>query len=154
MVVSFFVGMVAQLFVAALIKGALDITDGKPVSVGSMFEGWDKGKVLIAAFIVSVVTAIGTLLCYFPGIIVGFLLSYTLFFVVDRDMEPVEAMKASFSFITSNLGPTLLYYVLAVVVVIVGAILCGVGLLVAVPIAIVGAAYTFRTLHGQQVVTL
>ena len=154
MVVSLFVGLVAQLFVAGLIKGSLDIADGKPVSVGSMFEGWDKTKVLIAALLVSVATAIGTLLCYFPGLIVGFLLSYTLFFVVDRQMEPVEAMKASFSFITGNLGPTLLYYVLAVLVVIAGAILCGVGLLVAVPIAVGGAAYTFRKLHGQQVATV
>jgi uncharacterized membrane protein len=152
MVVSLVVGLLAQLIVAGLIKGALDTVDGRPVSVGGMFQGWDKVKVLVAALIVSVLTAIGTLLCYFPGLVVGFLLSYTIFFVVDRDLEPVEAVKASFSFVTGNLGPTLLFYILAVLVVIAGAILCGVGLLAAVPIAILGAAYTYRRLHGQQVV--
>ena len=40
---------------------------------------------------------------------------------------------------------------LAVLVVIAGAILCGVGLLVAIPIAVIGTAYTYRRLHGQQV---
>lgn len=154
MLISLVVGLVAQIFVAALIKGSLDIADGKPVSLGGMFEGWDKGKVLIAALIVSVATAVGTLLCYFPGLIAGFLLSYTLFFVVDRGMEPIEAAKASFKFVTGNLGETLLYYLLAVVTIIIGAILCGVGLLVAVPVAVGGAAYTFRKLHGQQVATV
>jgi uncharacterized membrane protein len=149
--VSLVVGLISQLFVAALIKGALDTTDGKPVSLGGMFEGWDKGKVLIAALLVSLATAIGTLLCYLPGLVVGFLTSYTLFFVVDRNLAPVEAIKASISFVTGNLGPTILYYLLGVLVVIAGAILCGVGLLAAVPIAIIGAAYTFRRLHGQQV---
>ena len=151
MVVSLIVGLISQIIVAGLVKGALDTADGKPVSLGGMFEGWDKGKVIIAALIVSVATAIGTVLCYLPGLVVGFLLSYTIFFVVDRNMEPVEAIKASFSFVTANLGPTILYYLLGILVVIAGALLCGVGLLAAVPIAVLGAAYTFRRLQGQQV---
>ena len=151
MVVSLFVGLLAQILVAALIKGALDTVDGKAVSLGGMFEGWDKGAVLVAAIIVSVATAIGTLLCYLPGLVVGFLASYTMFFIVDRQMAPVEAIKASVSFVTGNLGATLLYYVLGALVVIAGAIVCGVGLLVALPVVVIGAAYTFRTLHGEQV---
>ena len=151
MVVSLFVGLLAQILVAALIKGALDTVDGKAVSLGGMFEGWDKGAVLVAAIIVSVATAIGTLLCYLPGLVVGFLASYTMFFIVDKQMAPVEAIKASVSFVTGNLGATLLYYVLGALVVIAGAIVCGVGLLVALPVVVIGAAYTFRTLHGEQV---
>ena len=151
MVVSLIVGLVSQLIVAGLIKGALDTADGKPVSVGGMFEGWDKGKVLIAAIIVSVATAIGTLLCYIPGLIIGFLTSYTIFFVVDRGMEPMDAIKASYAFVTAHLGPTIGYYLLGILVVIAGALLCGVGLLAAVPIAVLGAAYTFRRLQDQQV---
>ena len=151
MVVSLIVGLIAQLIVAGLVKGALDTVDGRPVSLGGMFEGWDKGKVLVAAIIVSVATAIGTLLCYLPGLVVGFLTSYTMFFVVDRNMAPMDAVKASITFVTGNLGQTLVYYLLAALVVIAGAILCGVGLLAAVPIAIIGAAYTFRRLNGQQV---
>jgi uncharacterized membrane protein len=152
MVVSLVVGLIAQLILAALIKGALDTVDGKPVAVGGMFEGWDKGAVLIAAIIVSVATAIGTLLCYLPGLVVGFLMSYTMFFVVDRQMAPVDAVKASVSFVVAHLSDTLVYYLLGVLVVIAGAILCGVGLLAAIPIVLLGAAYTFRRLHDQPVV--
>jgi uncharacterized membrane protein len=152
MVISLVVGLIAQLILAALVKGALDTVDGKPVDVGGMFAGWDKGAVLIAAIIVSVATAIGTLLCYLPGLVVGFITSYTMFFVVDRQMAPVDAVKASISFVMANLSNTLVYYLLGVLVVIAGAILCGVGLLAAIPIVILGAAYTFRRLHDQPVV--
>jgi uncharacterized membrane protein len=149
--VTLVAGLVAQLFIAALVKGALDTVDGRPVAVGAMFAGWDKGKVVVAALIVAVATAIGTALCYLPGLIVGFFTAYTMFFVVDRDLPPWEAVKASVSFVGANLGPTLVYYLLAVLVVFAGAILCGVGLLVAIPIAVIGTAYTYRRLHGQQV---
>ncbi len=151
MLVSLFVGLLAQIIVAALVRGALDTVDGKPVSLGGMFAGWDKGAVLIAALIVAVATAIGTLLCYLPGLVVGFLTSYTMFFIVDKQMSPVDAIKASISFTTGNLGATLLYYVLGVLVAIAGAIACGVGLLVAIPVVLIGAAYTFRTLHHEPV---
>ncbi len=149
--ISLVAGIVAQIIAAGLVKGALDTTDGRQVSLGTMFEGWDKGKVAVAAVLVSVATSIGTLLCYFPGLVVGFLFSYTMFFVVDRDLSPVDAIKASVSFVTSNLGPTLLFYLLGVLVVLAGAILCGVGLLAAIPIAVIGAAFTYRRLNNQMV---
>jgi uncharacterized membrane protein len=149
---SLVIGFVAQLLSAGLIKGALDSVDGKKVSFGEMFAGWDKGQVLVAALLVAVGTFIGTFLCYVGAIVFGYLAQYTIYFVVDRKMSAVEALKASFSFTTSHLGDTLVFYLLAIVVVFVGAILCGVGLLVAVPVALLAQAYTFRRLHDQPVV--
>jgi uncharacterized membrane protein len=63
----------------------------------------------------------------------------------------VDALKASFRLCMDNLGPTILWYLLAVVCLLVGAILCLVGLLVAAPVVLVGVAYTFRRLHGEPV---
>jgi uncharacterized membrane protein len=145
------VSFIAQLLGAGLIKVALDVADGKETSTGEVFAWAAKPKVVAAALIVALATFVGTLLCYLPGIVVGFLLVFTMFFVVDRDMEPMEAVRASIRFTTSHLGETVLFYLLGIVVLIVGAILCGVGLLVAVPVVLLGAAYTYRTLHGQPV---
>ena len=44
-----------------------------------------------------------------------------------------------------------MFYLLGIVAFIVGAILCLVGLLVAAPVVLIGAAFTFRRLNGQQV---
>ncbi len=107
--------VVFNLAAAGLYKGATNITDGKPFSLGQMFDGWDKTQVVIAALIIAVATAIGSFLCYLPGLIVGFLTMFTILFVVDKQMKAVDAIKASIKLVTDNLGPTILFYLLAAV---------------------------------------
>jgi uncharacterized membrane protein len=143
--------LVFQLLAAGLYRGALRVADGYSFSLGELFEGWDKTQVAIAAVLIAVATGIGTLLCYVPGLIVGFLTQFTLLFIVDRQMQAVDAIKASVKLVTDNLGNTILFYLLALVVALVGACLCGVGLLVAYPVVLVGYAYTYRRLQGQPV---
>jgi len=146
-----FVSLVSQALGAGLIKNALNVADGKPTSVGEIGTWATNGKVLTTALIVAVLTAIGTILCYLPGIIVGFLLNWAMFYVVDEDLAPMDAIKASVNFVTNNLGQTIVFYLLGIVAIVVGAILCLVGLLVAVPVLLVAAAFTFRVLNGKQV---
>lgn len=145
------VSLVVQMLGAGLIKNALNVADGQPTSVGEIAAWATKPQVIVAALIVSVATFVGTLLCYVPGIIVGFLLNWTMFYVVDKGLAPMEAAKASVSFATSHLGETVVFYLLGIVAFIVGALLCLVGLLVAAPVVLIGAAYTFRRLSGEQV---
>ena len=77
------VSLIAQALGAGLIKNALNVADGSRCR-------WARSglrrqrQVIVAALIVAVATAIGTLLCYLPGIIVGFLLNWTMFYVVDQ----------------------------------------------------------------------
>ena len=82
----------------------------------------------------------------------GFLTSYTLLFIVDKQMGAIDAIKASYELVTKNLGNTLVYWLLASLITLVGACLCGLGLLVAIPVALVGYAYTYRRLQNQPVV--
>jgi uncharacterized membrane protein len=149
--ISAIIIVVFNLAAAGLYKGATHVTDGKPFSMGQMFEGWDKGQVALAAVIIAVATAIGSFLCYIPGLIVGFLTMFTILFVVDKQMPAIDAIKASIKLVTDNLGNTILFYLLAAVCILVGACLCGVGLLVAAPVVLVALAYTYRRLQGEAV---
>jgi len=143
--------LVFQFLAAGLYRGALRVADGQSFGLGQLFEGWDKGQVAIAAVLIAVATGIGTLLCYIPGLIVGFLAQFTLLFIVDRQMQAIDAIKASIKLVVDNLGNTILFYLLAIVVTLVGACLCGIGLLVAYPVVLVAYAYTYRRLQGQPV---
>ena len=145
------VSLFAQALGAGLIKNALNVADDKPVSMGEIGKWATNPRVITAALIVAVATFIGTILCYIPGIIVGFLLNWTMFYVVDKDMAPMDAAKASVKFAMDHLGDTIVFYLLGIVVLIVGAILCLVGLLVAAPVLLIAAAFTFRKLSGEQV---
>src|SRR4029077_12954067 len=140
--------LVFQFLVAGLYRGALRVADGQDFGVGQLFEGWDKGQVAIAALLIALATFVGTLLCYIPGLIVGFLVQFTLLFIVDKQMKAVDAIKVSVRLVVDNLGNTILFYLLALVVTIIGACLCGVGLLVAYPVVLIAYAYTYRRLQG------
>jgi hypothetical protein len=145
------VNLISQALGAGLIKSALNVADGKPVSMSEVWTWASNGQVITAALIVSVAVFIGSLLCYLPGLILAFLLNWTMFFVVDQDMKAMDAVKASINFVTSHLGETIVFWLLGVVTIIVGAVLCLVGLLVAVPVLLIAAAFTFRVLNGRQV---
>ena len=139
------------LFGAALIRGAFDAVDGREVSVGSMFERWDKLQIIVVALIVSVLSTIGFVLCILPGFAVIFLSWFAAYFVVERGDDAVTALKNSFSFTTSNFGTIFVFALLGLLCFILGAIACLVGLLVAYPVVAVGSAYTYRRLQGQPV---
>jgi hypothetical protein len=147
------VGNIATTLIsAALVKGALDAVDGRPVSFGAMFTGWNKVQVLIAALLTGILTGIGLVLLVLPGLILMFLLWYTNFFVVDEHASAFDAIGRSVRFTAAHVGPLLLTALLAAVVLIGGAVLCLVGLLAAYPIAMLLAAQAFRQLQGRPVV--
>jgi uncharacterized membrane protein len=145
------ISFISQALGAGLIKSALNVVDGKEAHVSEVLAWATKPNVLATAALVSAATFVGTLLCYVPGIIVGFLLAFAMFFVVDKDQAPTQAVRSSVSFITGNLGSLVVFYLLGIVCIIVGTICCLVGLLAAVPVLLAGAAYTFRVLQNEPV---
>lgn len=149
--VSFVGQLVVTIASAGLVKAALLIVDGRPVSLQAAFEGWDKLQLVVASLLVSLATAIGFVLLVIPGIIVAYLMSFSTMFLVDRNLSAIDAIKASIDFTRSRVGDVLVFLLLAIVVVIIGLCLCGVGVLVAGPVALIGGAFTYRVLQGQPV---
>jgi uncharacterized membrane protein len=144
--------LVGQIMLAGLYRGATRVADGKDFSLGQLFEGYNKMQVVFAAIFIGLATGIATVLCYLPGVLIAFLTSYTLFFIVDQELEAAEAIQASVKLVWHNFGHALLYFILAAIVLVIGALLFGIGLLVAGPVALLGFAYTYRRLQGQPVV--
>jgi uncharacterized membrane protein len=151
---AIFVGLfivISLIAGAMLVRAALDLTEGKSLSTGTILKLPSMGPVVVTALIVGGLTLVGTILCYLPGLVVGFLLQFAMYFVLDKGLAPVEACKASFELVKNNLSNTLIWYIVAVVVGGAGAIACGVGVLVTYPIVLIGTAYTYKKLTGQQV---
>ncbi|WP_415624244.1 hypothetical protein, partial [Mycobacterium intermedium] len=137
---------------AAFVSGALALADGQPVSISSFLQPpRNLGSVIVAALLVSIGTSVGYALCVLPGIIFLFFSLFTIPFVVDRSLAPVDALKASFSTINRNLGSALLAYLVVVAVGIVGNAVC-VGGLISIPVSLLIMTYTYRRLSGGNVV--
>jgi uncharacterized membrane protein len=144
--------LVGQVLLAGLFRGATLVTEGKDFSLGQLLEGYSKTHVILASIFISVATGIATVLCYLPGVLIAFLTSYTLFFIVDQQLEAAEAIAESVKMVWHNFGNALLYFILAVIVLAIGALLLGIGLLVAAPVVVFGLAYTYRRLQDLPVV--
>lgn len=136
---------------AAIIRGALDITEGRRFQVSGLFSRLPIGNVLLAGLLVSIITAIGTALFFIPGVIAWFLLLFTPFFVVDRDMSAVDAMKASVGLATKNLGNMLVWVIVGGIVYLLGYCILCIGFIVTGPIVLIGAAYTYKKFTDQPV---
>jgi uncharacterized membrane protein len=145
------VTFVSLLLGAGLIKSALNVVDGREVNVGDIVSYASKSAVVTTAGLIAAATAVGTFFFYLPGIIISILTVFAMYCVVDTGMEGMDAVKAGLSFLTGNLGNLIVFYILGIVVLIVGAILCGIGLLAAIPVVLAAAAYTFRVLNNEPV---
>ncbi|WP_137726406.1 hypothetical protein [Prescottella subtropica] len=143
--------VVGYLISAALIRGALHETDGRPPGFASFFEFKNVGAIILASFLVGVMTGIGFVLLVIPGIVIAFLTWWTLEFVVDQDQDAITAIKSSFGAIASNGGTLLLLALTLFGLNIVGALLCGIGLLVSIPVTILASTYAYRVTVGGPV---
>ncbi len=144
-------GTVGYLLYAMMVKGALNVTDGGTFDIGRAFGALNITKVLVAGLLVSLATTIGTFLCILPGLVFSIFAFFTLYFVVDRDTDPIESIGSSFTLVGRNLGNGLLTGLLTILVIIAGALACLVGLLAAFPVVTIAGAYAFRRFQGQPV---
>jgi uncharacterized membrane protein len=157
--------VIAAVVQAGYLSGALDIADGRPVTVGAFFQPRNFGTVVTWAALLAVISLVVNLpsliggwafwlLTFAAGTVVGFFSMFTIAFVIDRGLPAVAALKASISTVNSHIGGALLCYLSQFLVLLVGALLCGIGLLAAWPVAILIQAYTYRRLSGGPVTPL
>jgi uncharacterized membrane protein len=143
--------IVSLVVSAGITKGSLEIADGRPLELGTMFKGFDIVQVVIASVLTGLGVIIGLLLCVLPGIIFAFLTSFTTYFIVDQKQSAVDAIKSSIAFTRQRVGDVILLFLAMFVAFILGACACLVGLLVTIPVAVLAQAYAFRKLNGQAV---
>ena len=151
-----FVGYLVMLVVGAAITsaflgGALDIANGRTVTIGSFFRPHRVGAFVVLNLLVGLLTAVGTLLCILPGLAVVIFMMFATIAMRDRDLAPIDAMKASFEIVKQNFGQVLLVWLTTIALALAGAIACLVGLLVAMPVIVLLEVYAYRKFSGGEV---
>jgi uncharacterized membrane protein len=131
----------------------LDIANGREVTIGSFFKPRNVGNVIVVSLIVGIAASIGSM-CFILGVAVALFTMFAVIAVLDRDMSPIDAIKASFDVTKNNFVQVLLTYLVVAAVALVGALLCGIGLFVALPVAALIEVYAWRRLTGGQVAEL
>jgi uncharacterized membrane protein len=136
---------------AGVTRATLEVASGRRVDVGTFFKFDDFGQILLAALLVGAGTAIGSFLFVIPGLVFAFFAQFTLFFVIDKRMDAVAALKASFTLVNRNLGTVVLLFLGVYAANLIGSALCGVGQLVSFPVGLLATTYMYRRLQNEPV---
>lgn len=139
---------------SAYYAGLLDIANGQPVTIGSFFKPRNVGSVLVASLIIGILTSIGQALCVIPGLLVGLFTIFSVVLIVDRSLAPIDSIKTSFNMVKSNFVPVFLTWLIIGVIVTVSALVCGIGVIVGVPVAALFLVFAYRKLSGAPIAPL
>ena len=89
-----------------------------------------------------------------PGLIVALFAIFAHPILVDRNLSPIDSLKASIEIVKANVGQVILVWLVAGLIAAAGILACGVGVLVSGPVASLMLVYTYRRLSGGQVAPL
>lgn len=85
-------------------RAAATIVDGRRPSTGEAFTG--PGRVIATALLVAVITFIGSLLCYLPGLLAAFFFLWAIP-ASTHGASPIEALKESARLAKENVATTI-----------------------------------------------
>lgn len=113
----------------------LKVVRGQEASIGDLFAHFDKiVPGFIASLLISIGVAVGMILLIVPGIIVAIMTAFSLWFIADRHLGAVEAIKASAEATKGQRMNLFLFGLAAIGISLLGILACCVGLLVTVPV--------------------
>lgn len=139
---SLVTGIIGGLGLIPLRRMALNVTSGREAQTSDISDMTHFGPAAITVVLVTVISSIGTVLCFLPGLIASFFLWNAVFIALDKGVSPIDAMKQSVT-MTANGAVALGTFVFGLIAV-VGAIACCVGLIATFPLAVLGSAYIYR----------
>lgn len=161
--VSFLV--LAGPMIAGLIIVTLQIFDKKqpPPTAGTVFKGFDYFlnsflfvlvwgvSTFVVTLIVALIPCIGVFISYFISFAVQAFLMFALFIIVDKKMDFWPASMESFEVVKTNFWPFLGFSIVIALIGGVGAIACGIGVIITMPIQYCIIAIAYREIfRGTQ----
>ena len=147
-----YVAPVVRLFSAIVAANmSLKVASGRQLEWNDIFSFPNFGASLLASFLTAVATGVGLILCFIPGIIMAFLLYYSVYFTVDKGMDGIAGMKASWATLSSHVGELFPFALTGVGLYFIGAITL-IGWLVTVPLVMLLSAYSYVRIQGYDVV--
>lgn len=156
-----FVALVSWTIGAQFIRAALETARVGKIEL-EVFTRTDKlGPVIIAALIlaatyfvlqiIGIIPFLGLIVLFVGSILLGFFTQFFVYFILDQGKSSVEGLKGSVNFVNKNIATVIVLALASWLAIFIGAILCLIGLFVALPVVVMAHAYTYRSLTGQGV---
>ena len=106
---------------------------------------WKYGVVSILA---GAATIIGLILLIVPGIIIGIMLGFSLYIVIEKESKPIDAMRESIALTKGHRWNLFLLGLALLGINILGLLALVVGLFVSLPVSMLAIVHAYRILSG------
>lgn len=155
--ISSLLSMVVVALVSPILYGIIYLAykadHNQTISFSDVFYAYQDGrfgKSVMLALISSLIISIGMALCILPGVIIAIGLTLAIPFLLFAEASPIEAMKASFRVVFKNFGGFILIFLVFVLLVLLGALMCGVGLLATIPLIYIIVYVLYKEVIGFE----
>lgn len=150
-VVLALVAFVLELAVTLGIAGiCLKICDGRPAGFNDLHAQLPRTpSYLIGSILFGLLCVGGFIFFIVPGILLSLWLQFYVFVIVDEKAGPIAALKKSYAVTRGRLWRIILFTCLLGLYNVLGLLLCGMGLLITVPVSFIAWAYLYRSLQGR-----
>lgn len=144
--------IVTSIVQAGVWRAGLGVTKGTTPSIDQLTSTENIVPYILTNVVVGIGLIIGLVLCILPGIAWMIFTAFAPLIALEKGVGPGEAISQSISWVKDNFGQVFVILLVSYIVYIVGACLCGVGLLATIPTALVAITYTYRALNNELVV--
>lgn len=130
-----------------IIRAIIKLVDGTKPGFGELFSTTNLlVKSILADVVYGLMVMGGLLLFVIPGIIIAIKYHYYTYFIVDKGLGPIEALKRSGQATKGNLWNIFFLGLTLVLVNLLGIICLLIGLLFTIPLSMLASAYVYRKL--------
>jgi uncharacterized membrane protein len=140
--------LISIFLTIGLIRVYLQLTDGKPIQFSDLFnvKADEYVRYIIGSILYGLIVLGGLILLVIPGIYFGIKYQYYSYQIIDKQNDPLEAIKQSGHITKGNILNLFLFSLLLMLISILGVIALLVGILVAAPVVGIAQAYVYRKL--------
>lgn len=137
------------LFSLGYLRNIFQALDGEEPQFSAYGQESRKlGKYLAASILFSVIVVIGFIVFIIPGIYLALRLQFFLAFIIDEDCGIIESLKRSWEMTKDQVLPLFILCLVMLVIGIIGTLLLGIGVFVAIPIIYAMYLIVYRKLNS------
>jgi hypothetical protein len=147
-------GWLLGLFLGlGLFRIALEVTQGRTPALSEVFRTEGYGPYIVASILFGIGFYIGLILCIIPGIIFAVVFGFYGFVAAEQGDAAVatDTLRRAAQITEGHRWQLFGLAIVLFLINLVGALLCGIGLLFTVGITLIAWAYTYRRLSGEPV---
>ncbi len=129
--------------------------EGGKAEFVDVFRGFDDFvPALLAVLLSSIAVSVGFMLCFLPGLLIMALVPIAAYLVAEGEKDGINAIQRAFAVLKANLMGAFFCTLVLGIVGSLGAILCGVGMVITMPIAFIGSYHMAKQLTREDSLTI